>query len=225
VAPIPDSNRPGAYLPALRWHALTPLFDPAVRVTTRERTFKRRLLDLAAVQPGEAVLDLGCGTGTLAIAQKRRRTDARVVGLDADPGVLARARAKAAADSQEVELVEALSTAVPFADASFDVVVSSLFFHHLEPAVKRATLAEVARVLKPAGRLHVADWGKPSDPFMRALFTTVRAFDGFGVTAENARGALPDLFENAGLEQARVQEQVRTPLGTLAIYGARKPSA
>ena len=211
-----------SYLPALRWHALTPLFDPAVRVTTREGTFKRTLLELAGVQPGEAVLDLGCGTGTLAIAQKRRCPDARVVGLDADPAVLDRAGAKAAADSQAVELVEAFSTEMPFADASFDVVLSSLFFHHLEPGVKRTTLAEVARVLRPGGRLHVADWGKPSDPLMRALFTTVRAFDGFAVTAENARGALPELFESAGLERARVQEQLRTPLGTLAIYGARK---
>ena len=101
-----------------------------------------------------------------------------------------------------MELVEAFSTEMPFADASFDVVLSSLFFHHLEPGVKRTTLAEVARVLRPGGRLHVADWGKPSDPLMRALFTTVRAFDGFAVTAENARGALPELFESAGLERA-----------------------
>jgi ubiquinone/menaquinone biosynthesis C-methylase UbiE len=215
----------GDYLPALRWHALTPLFDPAVRVTTRERAFKGTLLDLADVRPGESVLDIGCGTGTLAIAQRRRRPDARVVGLDADPDVLGRAQAKADAGGHQVELVEAFSTAMPFPDASFDVVVSSLFFHHLRAAAKRATLAEVARVLKPGGRLHVADWGKPSDPLMRALFTTVRALDGFSVTAENARGALPRLFEDAGLEHARVQDQLRTPLGTLALYGARKPVA
>ena len=215
----------GEYLPALRWHALTPLFDPAVRVTSRERAFKRTLLDLADVRPGESVLDVGCGTGTLAIALRQRCPDARLVGLDADPEVLARARTKANAGGHDVELVEAFSTAMPFPDASFDVVVSSLFFHHLRPDAKRATLAEVTRVLKPGGRLHVADWGKPSDPLMRVLFTTVRALDGFEVTAENARGALPRLCEDAGLEHAGVQDQLRTPLGTLAVYGAQKPVA
>ena len=112
---------------------------------------------------------------------------------------------------------------MPFADASFDVVLSTLFFHHLDPEVKRATLAEVARVLAPGGRLHVADWGRPSDPLMRALSLTVRAFDGFAVTTENVQGMLPRLFEDAGLEGAEVREELRTPLGTLARYGARKP--
>ena len=147
------------YLPALRWHALTPLFDSVVRGHRAGADDQAiGVLNAAGVQSGEAVLDLGCGTGTLAIAQKRRCPDARVVGLDADPEVLARARGKALGESVEMELVEALSSAMPFADASFDVVLSTLFFHHLDPEVKRATLAEVARVLgarRPAacGRL------------------------------------------------------------------------
>ena len=208
------------YHPALRWHALTPLFDSVVRVTTREHTFKDRLLDSAHVQPGETVLDLGCGTGTLAIAQKHRCAGARVVGLDADPDVLARAREKAAADSMDVEFVEGLSTEVPFADASFDVVLSTLFFHHLDPQAKRDTVAEVRRILAPGGRFHVGDYGRPSDPLMRAAFVTVRVFDGFGRTADNARGALPRLFEAGGLQDARLHDQLRTPLGTLALYQA-----
>jgi SAM-dependent methyltransferase len=210
-----------SYIPALRWHALTPLFDPAVRLTTRERTFKRRLLDRAAIAPGEAVLDIGCGTGTLAIELKQRTPGARVTGLDADADILQRARRKAADEGIDVELVEALSTDMPFADGSFDAVLSTLFFHHLDHDAKRATLAEVARVLRLGGRLHVADWGKPQDPVMRGLFVTVRALDGFDVTADNARGALPRLFEEAGLVDAGVQDSFRTPLGTLALYLAR----
>jgi SAM-dependent methyltransferase len=212
------------YLPALRWRALTPLFDTVVRVTARETATKERLLDRAAVAPGEAVLDLGAGTGTLAIRLKQRCPAAQVTGLDADPDVLARARRKALAARCEIELVEGLSTALPFEAGSFDVVLSSLFFHHLAPADKRATLAEVRRVLKPGGRLHVADWGRPSDPLMAALFLTVRAFDGFDVTAENARGALPSLFEDAGLEDAAVRSRLRTALGTLTLYSARQPA-
>ena len=215
---------PERYLPALRWHALTPLFDPVARVTTRERTFKRRLLDTAQVKAGEAVLDLGCGTGTLAIAQKQRCAGARVVGLDADPKVLARAHEKAAAESVDVEFVEALSTELPFPDVSFDVVLSTLFFHHLDPATKRDTVAEVRRVLVPGGRFYVGDYGRPSDPLMRAAFLTVRVFDGFEVTRDNVRGALPQLFEAGGLQDARLHDRLRTPLGTLAVYEADKPA-
>jgi ubiquinone/menaquinone biosynthesis C-methylase UbiE len=216
-----DANR---YLPALRWRALTPLFDGAVRVTARETTMKRRLLDQADVTPGESVLDLGAGTGTLAVWLKQEVPAARVTGLDADPDVLSRARRKAADARCEIDFVEGFSTDLPFAADSFDAVLSSLFFHHLTGPDKRRTLAEVQRVLKPGGSLHVADWGKPGDPLMAVLFLAVRAFDGFDVTADNARGALPALFEGAGLENARERRRLRTTLGTIALFSARRPS-
>jgi ubiquinone/menaquinone biosynthesis C-methylase UbiE len=218
----PDRNE---YLPALRWRALTPLFDTVVRVSARETKAKDRLLAQAAVAPGEAVLDLGAGTGTLAIRLKQRCPAAHVTALDADPDVLARARRKAAAADCDIALVEGHSTALPFEADSFDVVLSSLFFHHLSPADKHTTLAQVRRVLKPGGRLHVADWGRPGDPLMAALSLAIRAFDGFEVTAQNLRGALPSLFEEAGLEHARERARLRTALGTLALYRARKPTS
>lgn len=200
------------------------MFDTAVRVTARERVMKQSLLDQASVVAGDSVLDLGAGTGTLAIWLKQRCPEASVTGLDADPDVLARARRKAADAGSEIDFVEGISTELPFASDSFDVVLSSLFFHHLMPTEKRSTLAEVQRVLKPDGELHVADWGKAGDPLMAALSLSIRAFDGFEVTAENLRGALPSLFEQAGLENARERERLRTTLGTLALYSARKPA-
>lgn len=212
------------YLPALRWKALTPVFDTAVRVTARERVMKQRLLDQAGVGPGDSVLDLGAGTGTLAIWLKQRCPEAMVTGLDADPEVLGRARDKAAGAGCEIDFVEGFSTDLPFETDSFDIVLSSLFFHHLMPAAKRSTLAEVRRVLKPGGKLHVADWGKPGDPLMAALSLSIRAFDGFEVTAENLRGALPSLFGQAGLQDAQERRRLRTTLGTLALYSARKPA-
>jgi ubiquinone/menaquinone biosynthesis C-methylase UbiE len=211
------------FLPALRWKALTPAFDTVVRITAREHAIKQRLLDQAAVRPGDSVLDLGSGTGTLALWLKQRCPEAGVMGLDADPDVLALARRKAAAARCDIEFVEGFSTELPFPPDSFDTVLSTLFFHHLTGADKRGTLAEVVRVLKPSGQLHVADWGKPSDPAMAALFYSVRLLDGFEVTADNVRGALPALFEESGLEDARERNRLRTALGTLALYSARKP--
>jgi SAM-dependent methyltransferase len=210
------------FIPALRFSALTPLFDPLVRLTTRERTFKRRLLERAAARPGESVLDLGAGTGTLALMLKQTEPRAEVTGLDADPEILTRARQKTQAAGAQIDFVEAFSTAMPFEDGSFDLIVSTLFFHHLDGEAKRATLRECVRVLRPGGRMVVGDWGRPSDPLMAGLFLQVRMIDGFGVTAENARGALPELFERAGLRPTRVTDEFRTPLGTVALYAGKR---
>ncbi len=212
-----DSDR---YLPALRFPALTRIYDPLIRLTTRESTFKRRLVEQAAPEAGQRVLDLGCGTGTLALLVAEVEPQADVAGLDADPEMLAQARQKAERAGVELELTEGFSTELPFADASFDLVLSTLFFHHLDPESKRQTAREIARVLRPGGKLHVADWGRPSDPMMAAAFLSVRVLDGFENTRDNARGALPEIFEDAGLDPARQTARFRTAFGTLALISA-----
>ena len=211
-----------SYLPALRFRALTRFYDPLVRLTTREDRFKELLIDHAAIEPGHRVLDLGCGTGTLAMLVKRRQPRAEVVGLDADPEMLDRARAKAEEAGVELELTEGLSTELPYKGRSFDRVLSTLFFHHLDPEPKRVTAREIARVLRRTGELHVADWGPPSDPAMRIAFQGIRLFDGFSNTAENYRGELPAIFEGAGLRQAEVTDRLRTAFGSLVLYRARR---
>lgn len=212
------------YIPALRFRALTGLYDPLVRWTTREAKFKSRLVDQADLRPGQRVLDLGCGTGTLALLAKRREPRAELSGLDADPEILERARAKAEAAGAEIGFDAGLSTELPYADGAFDRVLATLFFHHLTGESKRRTLAEVVRVLKPGGELHVADWGRPSDPLMRGLIWSVRLFDGLGPTRENVAGALPRLFEESGMVEARERDRLRTGFGTLALYSAVRPA-
>ena len=213
------------YVPALRFRALTALYDPVVRVTTRESAFKRRLLAEAGLAPGEQVLDLGCGTGTLAIAAKRAQPGAEITGLDGDPEVLRRAREKTASAAVEVRFAEGLSTDLPYSEHSFDVVLSTLFFHHLEPAAKRTTAREIVRVLRPGGRLLVADWGPPQDLPMRIAFLIVRSLDGFELTRENAEGALPKIFAEAGLVGAEQVGQLRTATGSMAFYRAAVPQS
>lgn len=85
------------------------------------------------------------------------------------------------------------------------------------------TAREIARVLHGGGELHVADWGRPSDPVMAAAFLGVRLFDGFENTRENVRGALPAIFEQAGLDGAEQTGRLRTVFGTLALYRAWHP--
>ncbi|MGA8217834.1 MAG: class I SAM-dependent methyltransferase [Solirubrobacterales bacterium] len=212
----------GGYLPALRFSALTRIYDPVIRATTREGRFKEMLVEQTAPEAGQRILDLGCGTGTLAIQVKRREPRADVVGIDADPEMLGRARQKAERAAVELTFTEGMSNELPFEDATFDRVLSTLFFHHLDPGPKRETAREIARVLRKGGELHVADWGPPADPVMAAAFLGIRLLDGFENTAENFHGELPRIFEEAGLKRAKQVDRIRTIFGTLALYRAKR---
>jgi len=210
------------YIPALKYDWLTPLYDPLVRWTLRESTFKRHLVKQAGIDRGHRVLDLGCGTGTLTLLIKSHYPKAEVFGLDADPKVLAVARAKAAKAGLIVRLDHGMAFELPYPDASFDRVISSLLFHHLTRENKERTLKEIFRVLRQGGELHVADWGKARNWPMRVAFLLVQMLDGFETTADNVNGLLPEMFRSAGFEEVQETAQYATIVGTLSLYKARK---
>lgn len=213
------------FTPALGFHVLTPLYDRVVALTTRERTFKRALLDQAAIEPGHQVLDVGCGTGTLAIAAQRRQPGVRVSALDADPAVLAIAARKARHAGADIAFDLGRSPALPYADERFDRVVSSLFFHHLSWGDKLLTAREMHRVLRPAGELHVADWGRAGGLVSRTAFLAVQLLDGFDTTSDNIAGMLPVLFASAGFRQVEETRRIPTALGIVSMYRAVKGGA
>lgn len=223
VRSVPTAQRGEDYIPALTYERLTPLFDPMVRGFMRERRFKERLLEQARIEPGQRVLDVGCGTGTLAVWAKRLVPGAEVVGLDGDEEVLARGRRKAADAGVDVQLDRGLSYDLPYEDGSYDRVLSSLFFHHLKPDAKETTAREIARVLRPGGELHVADFGPPADPVAWVGSQFLRRFDGLENTRDNLKGNLPRIFEGAGLVDARPLGGMLVVFGTLAFYSARRP--
>jgi ubiquinone/menaquinone biosynthesis C-methylase UbiE len=209
-----------SYIPALRFHWLTRLYDPLVAFTTRESVFREAVADLIVRSDSTNILDLGCGTGTLAVMLKQRMPDCRVLGLDADPAVLNQARKKANQARIELEFDEATSFAMPYSDDTFDLVVSCLFFHHLTSDDKIRTLGEVARVLRPGGLLVVCDWGKPTNALNRISFGLVRLLDGFEVTRDNREGRLAAIIRSAGFGGVTVQETISAPLGTLELLTA-----
>jgi ubiquinone/menaquinone biosynthesis C-methylase UbiE len=215
--------RPADYLPAVRFDFLTPVFDVFVRGTTRERTFKQRLLDQAQLEGGLEVLDLGSGSGTLAVWAKQREPGLRIHGLDGDPAIIRQAVRKAERAGVDIEFDEGLSYELPYEDASFDRVLSSLFFHHLVLSDKERTIAEVARVLRPGGELHVADWGEPRSLPEKLGAGAIRRFDGDEPTRDNLAGRLPELFEAGGLADARERDRVAAPLGVISLYSASRP--
>jgi ubiquinone/menaquinone biosynthesis C-methylase UbiE len=136
----------------------------------RERRFRERLLEPAHLEPGESVLDIGCGTGTLAIAAKRRVGSADVRGIDASPEMIARAKRKAARAGMDIVFEITPAQSLPFPDARFDVVLSTVMLHHLPRAARGQAVREARRVLKPGGRLLAVDFVRRSGKGLLAHF-------------------------------------------------------
>lgn len=217
------SHKKVEYVPALGRDFLTPLYDPLVRLTTREMRFKNRLLDEAGIGEVTRILDVGCGTGTLLLLMRRRLKSLLAIGLDGDMNVMSIARSKAHRHAEDIALVRAFCFDIPFADGAFDRVLSSLMLYHLTRPEKIRTLEEIFRVMRPGGELHVADWGRPHNLLMRVLVFSVRLGDSFARTADNVKGLLPALFRDAGLEDVSETTRFTTLFGTLSLYKARKP--
>jgi ubiquinone/menaquinone biosynthesis C-methylase UbiE len=211
-----------AYIPALRYRALTPWYDFIIQATIRERAFKSRLIQQASLRPDDRILDLGCGTGTLTLLLKSQHPESRVAAIDADPQILGIAREKAARAGLDIDFHQVMSYALPFPDASFDHVFSSLVFHHLTREQKLGTLAEVLRILRPGGRLHIADFGLPQNAAMRAAFFLVQIFDGFPTTQDNVDGLLPGLVHDAGFPAPTETATFATMFGTIRLLQTEK---
>src|SRR5713101_980027 len=159
---------------------------------------RQRTINLARLQPGDAVLDVGCGTGTLAMEVARRVGRAgRVAGVDPGPQQIARARAKAARRHLPIEFQIGVIEQLPFPDQTFDVVLSTLMMHHLPNTLKRQGLAEIARVLKPGGRLVIADFKRKQERQGQAA-----RFHAGGSNIQD----LAALVKDAGFSQVETEE-------------------
>jgi SAM-dependent methyltransferase len=158
------------------------------------RELRLRTANLARIQPGEQVLDAGCGTGTLAMdVQQRVGATGRVFGIDPGTRQIARARAKAARRNLPIDFQIGVIEQLPFPDQTFDVVLSTIMLHHLPDGLKRAGLTEIVRVLKPGGRLVIADFKRPEERQDKpARFGSVRD--------------LPALVQDAGFAQVETEE-------------------
>jgi ubiquinone/menaquinone biosynthesis C-methylase UbiE len=162
------------------------------------RELRQRTANLAHIQPGEKVLDVGCGTGTLAMeVELRVRATGRVVGIDPGGQQIARARAKAARRNLPIEFQVGVIEHLDFPDQTFDVVLSTIMMHHLSESLKRQGLAEIARVLKPGGCLVIADFKRPEERAAQPVH--------FGAGGSRVQD-LVELVKDAGFSQVETDE-------------------
>ncbi len=206
------------FLPAMGRDRLLRLYDPFTRLLG-VRPAHRLLVAEAGIEPGHDVLEVGCGTGNLALLAGRRHPDARVVGLDPDPMALDLARRKAARRALPLQLDRGFATALPYPDASFDRVLSAFMLHHLEPAEKLPMLREVRRVLRPGGRLHLLDFGgthhRPAGLLARRTHASPLIQDQMG-------DRIPALLRDAGFTDPVETGQQSIRAGQCAVFRAQR---
>jgi ubiquinone/menaquinone biosynthesis C-methylase UbiE len=194
-------------------------------LTMRERSFRPALIAaVLADHPPRVALDVGCGTGTFALQLAEADPMVQVHGIDGDEAVLALAAQKASRFGERVRFSNGLAGSLPVEDASADVVITSLLLHHLSPTAKLEALSEARRVLTPAGRLVIADWGQPQDHLTRTGFFLLRLLDGFENTADHAAGRLPSRIAQTGFSDIRVEQRWRTIWGSLELITAATAS-
>jgi ubiquinone/menaquinone biosynthesis C-methylase UbiE len=210
------------FIPALKYNWLTDIYNPILRYTMPEFQFKTSLINQAKIEKNHIVLDFGIGTATLSILVKQKHSEATVTGVDVDSKIINIAKKKILEAKTEIHIDQYDGIVLPYEDNTFDRVISSLVFHHLDAKQKNNSLKEIKRVLKPNGELHIADWGKPSNTLMRGAFYFVQFLDGFKTTKDNVRGLLPNYINKAGFDQVFETNYFDTIFGTVRLVKARK---
>jgi ubiquinone/menaquinone biosynthesis C-methylase UbiE len=212
-------HNPHDYLPAAGHDALLPGYDLLTRLFGFNRVHET-LIAQAELADGHRVLEIGCGTGNLAIRAKKTHPAVSVVGSDPDPLALSRAQRKTA-QLNGIRFERGYAQRLPYADGEFDRVLSSMMLHHLDDDAKSAAAAEVFRVLRPGGRLHLVDMGgdmTARDGLSARLVMHSRH------AAGNLGDAIPRLLRAAGFDCTEVATQRHRFVGRLTYYRARRPA-
>lgn len=187
----------------------------------RQAEINNFLVSLLDLKTSHTVLDIGCGTGILTrvIADQLNAADGgEATGIDAAGKMIDAARQRRSSQTCRFEVAAAED--LPFEDASFDAVVSSLFFHHVPLDLKKAAFAEAFRVIKPGGRLIVSDMHTPTN-LLGALISHISRWILFQPEiGENIKGALPILMAEAGFAEP---ERLTTYFGYISIFKTARP--
>jgi ubiquinone/menaquinone biosynthesis C-methylase UbiE len=200
------------FIPAARFHRVTKLYDPVIRLFFG-RTFKK-IAHTIDPRPDITILDVGCGPGNLLVELQKKDETVHLTGLDVDPEILSIARKKVGL--REVKLFESSATDLPFKDMTFDTVVSSLAFHHLNPQEKKKAVGEIYRVLKPSGMFWFYDFTPPTTGFGKFLSFVYKYLEEIEGQTD---GMISELFSGSGF----IDETIHwTSYGLISLVSVKK---
>jgi ubiquinone/menaquinone biosynthesis C-methylase UbiE len=223
-----ERDRP--FLPGAGKTWLLPFYDAFTRLAG-VRALHERAVELTGVEPGQAVTDVGCGTGNLTFAMLAAQPSARVTGLDPDASALRRAARKARRRGVTLTLVQGYADRIPAEDASLDHVVSSLALHHVDDDDRTAFARDALRALRPGGRVTIVDFGGPASDsesaghhILRHLPRLIRFRVAHNplVTRNHGNGIVALLAE-AGFCDAREVAHTDHRLGRITFVQATRP--
>jgi ubiquinone/menaquinone biosynthesis C-methylase UbiE len=211
-------HHPHDYLPAAGHDAFLPGYDLLTRLLGVHR-IHQRLIEQAELADNQRVLEIGCGTGNLTIRAKRAQPGAEVIGSDPDPLALKRAQRKAK-QLNGIRFEQGYAQRLPYQDGEFDRVLSSMMLHHLDSDAKPAAAAEIFRVLRPGGRLHLVDMGgnMTADDGLAARLVRHSPH-----AAGNLGDAIPRLLRSAGFDCTELATERHRFVGRLTYFSATRP--
>ncbi len=199
------------------------LYDPIIENLSfgRERRFRELNIKHMSVSPSDRILDVGCGTGSLTLLIDRYLSyPGEVIGIDAAPKMIDLARSKASESKSNAKFSVGISETLDFEDGQFDMVVNSMFTHHIDHELKKLTFSEMLRVLKPGGCLITADIDRPTSAWGWIMGWGARYFLIQKELEDNLNGLLPELMEQAGFTNVRKVDHVH---GLVSFFSANKP--
>ena len=190
------------YIPPISFSFLTPLYDLSCSLSGLGHRFRRKVLGSVQLQGGMVVADVGCGTGVFLDVASARYPEVKFIGLDPDDRALAMA-ARRLKGRARVELTKAFAESLLIADQVVDVCFSTLAFHHMPNASKKAAIKEIYRILKKDGKVVIADFGKTqSRMFRKALF-----FEKIEYLEGNLNGLVSQYLKEAGFRNVVVHDR------------------